>query len=62
MPDIDKTQHLGEPSDEREKRWGAPVEEEPGHTPGQAEGEDEEASHRPHPFPDPDKTPGRAEG
>ena len=34
----------------------------PGHTPGTAEGEDEEQRHAAHPYPDPDKTPGRAEG
>ena len=62
MPDIEKTQRVGEPPDEREELWGAPVEEVPGHTPGQAEGDDEEAPHRQHPFPDPDKTPGCAEG
>jgi hypothetical protein len=38
------------------------MEEIPGHTPGMAEGEDDEAPHREHPYPDPDKTPGRAEG
>lgn len=62
MPDIDETPRLTEPPDEREELLGSAVEEVPGHTPGLAEGEDEEAPHRQHPFPDPDKTPGRAEG
>ncbi len=62
MPDIDETPRLTEPPDEREELRGSAVEEVPGHTPGQAEGEDEEAPHRQHPFSDPDKNPGCAEG
>lgn len=62
MPDIDETPRMIEPPDEQEELSGSSVEEVPGHTPGMAEGEDEEAPHREHPYPDPDKTPGRAEG
>lgn len=62
MPDIDEKQRLTEPPDEREELSGSPLEETPGHTPGEAEGEDDEVPHREHPYPDPDKTPGSAEG
>lgn len=41
---------------------GSPEEQTPGHTPGTAEGEDEDLPHREHPYDDPDKTPGKAEG
>lgn len=51
---------------EPDEDWVDPrkaVQEVPGHTPGMAEGEDEEESpHGDHPYPDPDHTPGRAEG
>jgi hypothetical protein len=62
MPDIEDPRRMTEPPDERDEGLGASTEEVPGHTPGMAEGEDEEAPHRQHPYPDPDKTPGRAEG
>ena len=62
MPDIDEGRRMGEPEEDMLERQGAYEEEEPGHTPGCAEGDDEEAPHRTHPWPDPDKTPGRAEG
>jgi hypothetical protein len=41
---------------------GHAQEQVPGHTPGMAEGEDEDAPHLRHPHPDPDSTPGSAEG
>lgn len=62
MPDIKKPVGMTEPSEEQDKYEASYEEEVPGHTPGMAEGEDEEAPHRQHPFPDPDKTPGSAEG
>ena len=62
MPDIDDPRRMTEPSDDPRPREVAYVDEEPGHTPGAAEGEDEESPHRAHPYPDPDKTPGSAEG
>lgn len=62
MPDIDRRQRAGEPSeDERDLEQGY-VDEVPGHTPGVAEGDDEAVPRRAHGFPDPDKTPGCAEG
>jgi hypothetical protein len=54
-----------QPSAQPEPDWGDVgryEEEVPGHTPGVAEGEDEDERHATHPYPDPDKTPGRAEG
>lgn len=62
MPDINDPRGMVEPLDDQRERLGSTVEEIPGHTPGMAEGEDEEAPHRQHPYPDPDKTPGSAEG
>ncbi|MBZ4416843.1 hypothetical protein [Myxococcus sp. RHSTA-1-4] len=62
MTDIKDPRRMTEPSEDTLERQGANVEEEPGHTPGAAEGDDEEAPHREHPYPDPDKTPGSAEG
>ncbi|AGC47317.1 hypothetical protein MYSTI_06044 [Myxococcus stipitatus DSM 14675] len=62
MPDIDERSHPGEPQEDWVAREPGYEDEVPGHTPGVAEGEDEDAPHRAHPFPDPDKTPGRAEG
>lgn len=62
MPDPQEQVRVSAPPD---AEWGdvAPYEEEvPGHTPGVAEGEDDEERHAAHPYPDPDKTPGRAEG
>ncbi|XXF74872.1 hypothetical protein P2318_17510 [Myxococcaceae bacterium GXIMD 01537] len=61
MPDIEKRSPLGEGVEE-EKELEAREEETPGHTPGAAEGDDEQAPQREHPYPDPDKTPGCAEG
>ena len=58
-------EELRQPVARPEEEWGYVgryEEEVPGHTPGTAEGEDEEARHGAHPYPDPDKTPGRAEG
>ncbi|NOJ79391.1 hypothetical protein [Myxococcus xanthus] len=62
MSDLEAPRPLSEPPDEVEERQGRYMEEEPGHTPGSAEGDDEDAPHRVHPYPDPDHTPGRAEG
>ncbi|MCP3057848.1 hypothetical protein LXT21_03555 [Myxococcus sp. K38C18041901] len=62
MPDIDERQRADDPSEDRTAREAGYEEEVPGHTPGVAEGDDDEAPHRVHPFPDPDKTPGSAEG
>jgi hypothetical protein len=62
MPDIKEPRTMTEPEEEALERQGAYLDEEPGHTPGCAEGEDEDAPHREHSWPDPDKTPGRAEG
>jgi hypothetical protein len=62
MPDIKDPQRMTEPPGEQRERLGAYEDEVPGHTPGMAEGDDEEAPHRQHPYPDPDKTPGCAEG
>jgi hypothetical protein len=62
MPDINEPVPVTEPPDESEDRLASYEDEVPGHTPGVAEGDDEDAPRRQHPFPDPDKTPGRAEG
>ncbi|WP_338864494.1 hypothetical protein [Myxococcus stipitatus] len=62
MPDIDEGPRSGGPQEDWVASDSGYVEEIPGHTPGVAEGDDEDAPHRAHPFPDPDKTPGRAEG
>lgn len=62
MPDIQRPMGMTEPSEEPSELEASYEEEVPGHTPGMAEGDDEEAPHREHPYPDPDKTPGRAEG
>ncbi|QSQ13816.1 hypothetical protein [Myxococcus landrumensis] len=62
MPDIDEHPRASEPQEDWRAREPGYVEEVPGHTPGVAEGDDEDAPRRVHPFPDPDKTPGRAEG
>ncbi|NMO21982.1 hypothetical protein HPC49_46550 [Pyxidicoccus fallax] len=62
MPDIKDPRRMIEPSDDEMERQGTYEEEGPGHTPGSAEGDDEEAPHRMHPYEDPDKTPGSAEG
>lgn len=62
MPDIKDTQRMTEPPDDTSELDSRYMEEEPGHTPGCAEGDDDEAPHRPHPYSDPDHTPGRAEG
>ncbi|GHG62731.1 hypothetical protein GCM10012319_01680 [Comamonas sp. KCTC 72670] len=53
---------LADPSDDDVERQGRYMEEEPGHTPGSAEGDDEDVPLRSRPYPDPDHTPGRAEG
>ncbi|MCP3098854.1 hypothetical protein LZ198_08200 [Myxococcus sp. K15C18031901] len=62
MPEIDERPDLGEPAPEEPDRDASYEDEVPGHTPGVAEGDDDSAPPRSHPFPDPDKTPGRAEG
>jgi|GEM_PF-3071803 len=62
MPDIEEPRPLTEPPEETLEQQGSYVEEVPGHTPGSAEGEDEDVPLRSHPHPDPDHTPGRAEG
>lgn len=62
MPDINDPRRMTEPGEDSLAREAAYEEEDPGHTPGAAEGEDEEAPHREHPYSDPDKTPGCAEG
>lgn len=62
MPDIEEPGRMSEPPGEGEEREARYEEEVPGHTPGVAEGDDEEAPHRAHPYDDPDKTPGSAEG
>jgi hypothetical protein len=62
MPDIQEPGRMGEPPEEGTEREALYEEEVPGHTPGVAEGDDEEAPHRAHPHEDPDKTPGCAEG
>ncbi|MFP2928281.1 hypothetical protein ACLESO_24400 [Pyxidicoccus sp. 3LG] len=62
MPEIEEPLRMDEPLDDSLERQAGYVEEEPGHTPGVAEGDDEDAPHREHPYPDPDHTPGRAEG
>ena len=59
MPDIEERRITEQPGEKGESRY---EEETPGHTPGAAEGDDEEAPHRAHPYEDPDKTPGSAEG
>lgn len=62
MPDRETQRPLNEPSEDALERQGRYMEEEPGHTPGSAEGDDEDAPLRIHPYPDPDHTPGQAEG
>ncbi|NTX00913.1 MULTISPECIES: hypothetical protein [Myxococcus] len=62
MPDIDERQRGSEPLGDWRDRESGYEDEVPGHTPGVAEGDDDAAPHRAHPFPDPDKTPGCAEG
>lgn len=62
MPNIDDLGRTLSLLDDEAERQNAYVEEVPGHTPGVAEGDDEDAPCRMHPYPDPDKTPGRAEG
>ncbi|MCE9667689.1 hypothetical protein LY474_07665 [Myxococcus stipitatus] len=65
MPDIDIDERpsMGEPREEGPEREASAYEDEvPGHTPGVAEGDDDAVTPRSHPFPDPDKTPGSAEG
>ncbi|MBU8898151.1 hypothetical protein DRW03_26110 [Corallococcus sp. H22C18031201] len=61
MPDIPERAPQPPSEEERELQAGA-LEEVPGHTPHVAEGDDEDAPQREHRYPDPDKTPGRAEG
>ncbi|MCP3140334.1 hypothetical protein [Pyxidicoccus xibeiensis] len=62
MPEIEEPRRLGEPSEEPPERQAVYMEEEPGHTPAVAEGDDDDAPCREHPYPDPDHTPGSAEG
>lgn len=62
MPDIDTRQRAGEPLEDGKAREQGYEDEVPGHTPGVAEGDDEAVPQRAHAFPDPDKTPGCAEG
>ncbi|AKQ64567.1 hypothetical protein A176_001479 [Myxococcus hansupus] len=62
MPDIETQRPLVEPSDDALEWQDRYMEEEPGHTPGSAEGDDDDTPLRSHPYPDPDHTPGRAEG
>ncbi|MBJ6765290.1 hypothetical protein JGU66_31380 [Myxococcaceae bacterium JPH2] len=61
MPEIREGAPQPQSNEERERQAEA-LEEVPGHTPFVAEGDDEDAPHREHRYPDPDKTPGRAEG
>ncbi len=62
MPDIDQGTRVFDPEGDEREYKGSPQEEVPGHTPGSAEGEDDEHPYGEHPYPSPDKTPGSAEG
>lgn len=62
MPEPKERAPMFDPSGDERGYVGSPQEEVPGHTPGTAEGEDEVERHVDHPYPDPDKTPGSAEG
>ncbi|MCI0572083.1 MAG: hypothetical protein L0Y66_15115 [Myxococcaceae bacterium] len=62
MADPKERKRLFDPSGDERGYVGSPQEEIPGHTPGSAEGDDEDVPHRKHPYPDPGKTPGSAEG
>jgi hypothetical protein len=64
MPDPKERTRVFDPEGDERGYVGSPQEEIPGHTPGMAEGEDDkdEQDRRGRPYPDPDKTPGRAEG
>ena len=46
MPDIQRPMGMTEPSEEPSELEASYEEEVPGHTPGMAEGDDEEAPHR----------------
>ncbi len=62
MPDPNERAPIFDPAGDERGYVGSPMEEIPGHTPGTAEGEDEAERHAQQPNPDPDKTPGSAEG
>ena len=62
MPEIKEPQRGDEPVEDSPERKADDADEFPGHTPGVAEGDDDEAPAREHPYPDPDHTPGSAEG
>ncbi|MFL5322041.1 MAG: hypothetical protein ACJ790_20435 [Myxococcaceae bacterium] len=62
MPNPEEPIPLFDPEGDESGYVGSPDEQTPGHTPGTAEGEDEDAPYPRQPNPDPDKTPGKAEG
>lgn len=62
MPDPNERPPIFDTDGDERGYVGSPQEQTPGHTPGKAEGEDDSEPSREHPYPDPDKTPGQAEG
>jgi len=62
MPDPTEDKIIFDTAGDERGYVGKAQEQEPGHTPGMAEGDDEDAPARWHPNPDPDSTPGTAEG